>query len=164
LEAFIPANWRIAPEVPMAMDEYAATGFRGCPTCSPRALQATSHTGEAQDVAAHKTSANSTILRQISGPYKPLPPDTTISASATATYPFTVSTDSTLISKGTKEVLKASSVAFPVDSTNPKELFDRPMIFTSVLICVNTNALLVKAVRLTVKGETEVGTSTTLDA
>src|SRR5690606_11261803 len=160
----MPAKCCMAPEIPMAMYKFAATGFPVCPTCSPCGLQPISDTGLEQAVAAPKTSANSSIMPQFSGPFNPLPPDTTISASAMATLPFTLSTDSTLISEATKEGLKASSVAFPVDSTKPKELFDRPMIFTSVLICVNSNALFVNAVRLTVNGETEVGTSTTLDA
>ena len=68
-----------------------ATGFPVCPTCSPCGLQPKSETGLEHAVAAPKTSANSSTIPQFSGPFKPLPAETTTSASAMVTFPMALS-------------------------------------------------------------------------
>src|SRR5687768_17186984 len=56
-----------------------------CPTCSSWGRQPASETGFEQAVAAPKESASSSKIFQFSGPFKPLPPETTISASGNDT-------------------------------------------------------------------------------
>src|SRR5690606_16122657 len=131
----------MAPEIPMAIYKLAATGLPVCPTCSACGLQPKSDTGLEQAVAAPKTDANSSIIPQFSGPFKPRPADTTMSASAIFTLPVTLSTHSTFMPDSGIAGENASAEAFPEDSTKPKELFDTPTIFISVLICTNSNAL-----------------------
>ena len=58
--------------------------------------QPISDTGLEQAVAAPKVAAKSSIKCQFSGPFKPLPPDTTTSASAMLTCPVAASTAVTL--------------------------------------------------------------------
>ena len=82
----------MAPEIPMAMYKFVATGFPVCPTCSPCGLQPKSETGLEHAVAAPRTSANSSTIPQFSGPFKPLPAETTTSASAMVTFPIALST------------------------------------------------------------------------
>src|SRR5690554_7254354 len=86
------------------MYKLEATGFPVCPTCSSRGLQSKSETGLEQAVAAPKTSANSSIIPQFSGPFNPRPPETTISASAMVTFPVTFSTFSTRSEEHTSEL------------------------------------------------------------
>ncbi len=62
-----------------------------------------SETGLEHAVAAPKTVAKSSIKCQFSGPFKPLPPETTISASAMVILSVTLSTDTTF-----NEVLEVS--------------------------------------------------------
>ena len=81
----------MAPEIPMAMYKLEATGLPVCPTCSECGRQPKSDTGLEQAVAAFKTSANSSIIGQFSGPFRPLPAETTVSASAMVTLPVTLS-------------------------------------------------------------------------
>mmetsp|Transcript_3334 Transcript_3334/g.7844 ORF Transcript_3334/g.7844 Transcript_3334/m.7844 type:complete len:245 (-) Transcript_3334:916-1650(-) len=156
----------MAPEIPIAMYKLEATGFPVCPTCSPCGLHPKSETGLEHAVAAPNTSANSSIIPQFSGPFIPLPADTTTSASAIVTFPDTLSTDATFTpnNESSKLGAKDSAVAAPEFSTNPNELFETPIIFTSELSSVILNALFVNAVLFTVKGLVLVGAATTLEA
>src|SRR5690606_730676 len=100
-----------------------------------------------------------------SGPFNPLPPETTISASAMVTFPDAFSTDSTFTLKSLSfnDGEKASSDAAPWASFTPNEFFERPIILISVLISVILKALLVKAVLFTLKGDVFSGRATTFD-
>ncbi len=94
-EELIPARCCIAPETPIAIYRFEATGFPVCPTCSLCDLQPISETGFEQAVAAPKTSAKSSIKCQFSGPFKPRPPETTMSASAILTLSEALSSELT---------------------------------------------------------------------
>src|SRR5690606_9606051 len=121
-------------------------------------------TGLEQAVAAPSTFAKSSSIPQFSGPFNPLPPETTISASAMLTLLEALSTESTCTPLSGILGEKSSAVALAECSFNPKELLETPTIFTSVSMLVKLKALLVKAVRFTVKGDVLVGASTTFDA
>ena len=163
-EELIPAKCCIAPEIPIAIYKLEATGFPVWPTCSLCGLQPKSETGLEQAVAAPKTSASSSIIPQFSGPFKPRPPETTISAFAILTLSVDLSTDSTESPYYGIADEKSSTEALPPVSTKPKELLDRPTTLTSVVISILAKALFVNADRLTVNGATLDGASTTLDA
>ena len=75
-----------------------------------------------------------------------------------------LSTDLIVTPNSEIEGEKSSEEAFPLFSTKPNELFETPIILTSVFICVISKALFVKAVRFTVKGEVLEGEAITLDA
>src|SRR5690606_6604832 len=81
LDELIPARCWIAPEIPIAMYRFGLTANPVCPTCSSCGRQPASETGLEHAVAAPKTSANSSIIFQFSGPFNPRPADTTIFAS-----------------------------------------------------------------------------------
>ena len=143
-EELIPAKCCIAPEIPIAIYKFVATGFPVCPTCSLCDLQPKSETGLEHAVAAPSTSAKSSTNPQFSGPLRPRPPETTTSASAMVTLPTALSTDSTVTPDSGKEGENSSTVAEPPDSISPKELLDNPTNFTSVEISVLAKALFEK--------------------
>ena len=70
-----------------------------------------SETGFEQAVAAPKVLARSSIKFQFSGPFIPLPAETTISASAMDIFPETFSEDSTEREESATETRKSSSVS-----------------------------------------------------
>jgi len=123
-----------------------------------------SETGLEQAVAAPRVSAKSSIKCQFSGPLSPRPPETTTSASAMVTLSVALSTDDTVTPDAANAGAKASTLQAVSFSTKPKALFDTPIIFTSEEISVCVKALLVKAVRFTVKGDKFEGAATTLVA
>ena len=118
-----PAKCWIAPEIPIAIYKFDETGFPVCPTCSLWGLQPKSETGFEHAVAAPKTSAKFSMRCQFSGPFNPLPPETTISASAIVTLFDVFSTENTLFLLSEMLKLKSEisvSVGF---SFRPKEFF-----------------------------------------
>ncbi len=154
----------MAPDTPTAIYKLEATGFPVCPTCSLCGRHPMSETGFEQAVAAPRVVAKSSIRCQFSGPFRPRPPDTTMSASAMLTWPLAFSTFSTskLVAIGVAD-LSSALISFGF-SDMAKELFDKPIMFTSLSRTQVLNALLVKQDRLTVRGCKDSGSPTTLEA
>ena len=134
-----------------------------CPTCSLCGLQPISDTGLEQAVAAPRVSAKVSIISQFSGPLRPLPAETTISASAIVTLPVSFSIFKILWFDGALSTLNVSTDASLMLSISPKELEETPIILRSSIISVEENALLVKHVLLTINGSMLSGRSITLD-
>ena len=97
----------------MAIYKFGATAMPVCPTCSSCGLQPESETGLEQPVAAPNKEANSSIIPQFSGPFKPLPPETTNSASGKEILSLALIISLTIVWKSCAPVLglKSSIVA-----------------------------------------------------
>ena len=118
-----PARCWIAPEIPIAMYKFDDTGLPVCPTCSPWGLQPKSETGFEHAVAPPRTSARFSTKCQFSGPFNPLPPETTISASAIVTLLVALSIDFTLfLDSGILKFISTTS-DFTGFSFRPNEFF-----------------------------------------
>ena len=144
------------------MYKFVATGFPVCPTCSLCGLQPISDTGFEQAVAAPSVPAKSSIKFQFSGPFIPLPAETTISASAIEICPDTFSDELTVKPDTWISIFKSSISVSTEFSIKPNELLDNPMTIFSELIDESLKALLVKAVLLIVKGAKLLGRPITL--
>lgn len=125
-------------EIPIAIYKLVATGLPVCPTCSLWGRHPKSDTGFEQAVAAPSTSASSSIIPQFSGPLRPLPPETTMSASAMVSFPETLSILVTLMLRSASDISteKEVIVASVFNSLRPKEFPDKPMTLTGVFISV----------------------------
>ena len=102
-----------------------------------------SDTGLEQAVAAPKTVARASIKYQFSGPFRPLPPDTTISASAMVTLSVTLSTAVTLSVDFEVEYSPSRFSALEGCSFRPKAFDERLITALLLLLTLLLKALLV---------------------
>ena len=139
------------------------TGLPVWPTCSLCGLHPISDTGFEHAVAAPRTSASSSTKCQFSGPFNPLPAETTTSASAIVTFPLCFSIFDTVIVDDISSIWKSSIFPCPLFSIKPNELAEILMIFISPVSSVEEKPLLVKQLLFTVNGSKLSGIPTTLD-
>ena len=86
---------------------------------------------------------------QFSGPFSPLPAETTVSASAIEILLVALSIFSTVISDAIMLGEKDSVCGETACSTSPKALLESPIILTSVAISVSQKALLLNTLLFT---------------
>ena len=139
------------------------TGFPVCPTCSLWGLHPKSETGLEHAVAALSVFAKSSIIFQFSGPFIPLPAETTISASSILTEPLESSTDSKTIPDSMKSFSMFSIIGSDLFLFTPNEFLEMLKILISEFILISQKALLEKVLLFTINGDKEDGIETTLE-
>src|SRR5690606_26265065 len=150
-DALTPAKCWMAPEIPIAIYRLGLTAMPVWPTCSAWGRQPASDTGFEQAVAAPSASANSSMIPQFSGPFNPLPPDTTISASGKETLSVAriISFTTVVKSSGEGWFSNATISASTGLSLNSKAFAFKAITLTAEFNSVTANALPENAVFLT---------------
>src|SRR5690348_11474370 len=131
----------MAPEMPMAIYKFGAIAIPVCPTCSLCGRQCASATGRLQAVAACNTFASSSTMPQFSGPFKPRPALTTISASVKGTSPLALDTPVTFILGSSAVMEDVTTSAVPPVSATWYAFGFNAMILTGVFTAILAKAL-----------------------